>query len=629
MISATTQHSDSGSRTFPGVRLVSAADGGGTLTDTAPLLPWLEALDGLIAALDRLPPLTEKSFMVVCANLQDLCDRLRGISTDTAQAALIMSGSETLSVIEGLRNALAGMEEHLAATNRTAARAGAGLGLISSELDDINLLMESFKDRVGTLRMLQTITNIHAASLDRGADGFQKVAADIGTLSQNVQSKSTAIITKRRELQADLENAVTMVASLEDRQTKLAGKVVTDIQHGIASLAGMHSKCAVSADHIAGHSVEMSRELSEVVMALQFHDITRQQMEHARAALAEVREHLRNAQRAATPDDLPGSLGSLSVLQAAQITHSTDELRSAVVSISRNLEGVSREAATASTDVHALFGLAGSVGQASITEIESGLSAVLNAFAESEMTTRHLSRIMLTVTTAMGEITSFAADIDFIGSEIKLIALNAIIKAAQAGKDGAAFGVIAETVKRQSEEISLHSSAITAAIGKISLHVGSLQSELLGDCSATPDGQPEAGGIGRDMETALGTLKRLSGTVMALLAKTEGAASGLASDIEATIARLDNPAFRGLIDREIPQQRDRLMQAVPKGTRDTAAGFVQNSPETVQQRYTMQSERTVHELFAAEAFSGGAPSGFTQVGARRSHDDFGDNVELF
>jgi chemotaxis regulatin CheY-phosphate phosphatase CheZ len=592
-------------------------------------MPWLDALDGLIAALDRLPPLTEKSFLIVCANLQDLCGRLREISTNAAQAALIMSGGDALSVIEGLQSILGSMEEHLAATNRTAVLAVAGLGRIISELDDIHRLMANFKDRVGTLRMLKIITSIQGASLTKGAAGFQKVAADIGTLSKNVQTKSAAIIDKRRELHAELEKAITMVSSLEDKQKNLTDRVVADIQHGIASLAGMHEKCAVAADHIAAHSGEMSHELSEVVMALQFHDITRQQMEHARAALAEVRDHLRKAEREATAHDFPSSLGSVCALQAAQIANSTGELRSAVVSINRNLEGVSGEAATASASVHTLFGLAGSVGQASISEIESGLSAVLTAFAENETTTRHLTVIMLSVTTAMGEITSFAADIDFIGSEIKLIALNAIIKAAQAGKDGAAFGVIAETVKRQSEEICQQASAITAAIGRITVHVDRLQSELQAECIASPDGQPEAVGIGRDMETALSTLKGLSETVMALLAQTEVTATGLASDIEATIARLDNRELRELIDEEIPGHRDRLMLAVRKCTRDKAAGFGRNSLEAVQQRYTMQSERNVHELFAAEAFAGRGLPGFAPAGGGRTEDDFGDNVELF
>ena len=65
---------------------------------------------------------------------------------------------------------------------------------------------------------------------------------------------------------------------------------------------------------------------------------------------------------------------------------------------------------------------------------------------------------------------------------------------------------------------------------------------------------------------------------------------------------------------------------MPLHTRGSAAA----SPETVQQRYTMQSERTVHELFAVKAFTGGALSGATAaLGATRTNDDLGDNVELF
>src|SRR6266571_4681978 len=103
MISFPARPTDKNSAAFPGLRLVPTAEGGSSrhvlpgTTDNALLMQWLDALDGLIAGLDRLPPLTERSFLLVCANLRDLCGRLRGISANAAQAALIMSGRDALS----------------------------------------------------------------------------------------------------------------------------------------------------------------------------------------------------------------------------------------------------------------------------------------------------------------------------------------------------------------------------------------------------------------------------------------------------------------------------------------------------------------------------------------------------
>jgi len=585
----------------------------------------LERLDGLVTELDKLPDLTEKSFLAVCANLQGLCGRLQSISENVGQAAQLMSGQDALHVIEGLRHALGCMEELLGATNLIADRSITGLCRIIAELEAIQRLVTDFKERAGTLRMLKIITNIQGASLNKGAAGFQKVAADIGTLSLDVQAKTLSITQKRQTLSTELQQAVAMVSALQNNQRKLTTGIIDDIRHAIVTLAEMHEKCALTAEQLAESSGTISHELSEVVMAMQFHDITRQQLEHTRKALTDARLKLAKASSEETAQKSPLSPESVCALQSAQIANSIDELKNAIARIGKNLEVLAGDAATTSSNVHNLFGMAGSVGQTSIAEIETGLASVLTAFAENRTAVRHLATIMLAVTTAMGEITTFAENINFIGSEIKLIALNAIIKAAQAGKDGAAFGVIAATVKKESEEICRQASTITASIGKITEHVSSLQIELSAKQNAIPEAEEATG----DMSGALTTLGRVSENVMGLLAQTDGMATGLAADIGATISCLENREMKTLLHQEIPARLNRLVMAVQRMGKGRLDCVGRNALDTFHHQYTMRSERKVHELFAAEVFGDRGFSKDIPAVAIRADDDLGDNAELF
>lgn len=585
----------------------------------------LERLDGLVTELDKLPDLTEKSFLTACANLQGLCGRLQSISENVSQAALLMSGQDALYVIKSLRHSLGCMEELLGATNLIADRSITGLCQIIAELEAIQRLVTDFKERARTLRMLQMITNIQGASLTRGTAGFQKVADDIGALSLDVQAKTLSITRKRQTLSAELQKAVTVVSALQDNQRKLTGRIIGDIRHAIVTLAGMHEKCALTAEQLAESSGTISHELSEVVMAMQFHDITRQQLEHARKALTDARLKLAKAPSDETTQKSPLSPESVCALQSAQIANSIDELKNAIARIGKNLEVLAGDAATTSRNVYNLFGMAGSVGQTSIDEIETGLASVLTAFAENRTAVRHLAMIMLAVTTAMGEITAFAENINFIGSEIKLIALNAIIKAAQAGKDGAAFGVIATTVKKESEEICRQASTIIASIGKITERVNSLQTELPTEQRAAPEAE-EATGY---MSGALTTLGRLSENVMVLLAQTDRMATGLATDIGATITCLENREMKTLLHQEIPARLNRLVMAVQRMDKGRLGCVGSDALDTFHHQYTMQSERKVHELFAAELFADRGFSKSFPAAAIRADDDFGDNAELF
>jgi methyl-accepting chemotaxis protein len=612
----------------PVLRLVATTEGGSEyhLPSSRPVgylqAALIERLDGLVIELDKLPGLTEKSILTVSANLQGLCGRLQRISENAGQAALLMSGQDALYVIEALGHALGCMEDLLGATSLIVDRSISGLCRIIAELEDVQQLVTNFKERARTLRMLQMITNIQGASLTKGTAGFQQVAADIGTLSLNVQGKTASMTQKSHALSAELQNAVTMVSALQGSQRKLTSRIIADIRHAIDTLAGMHEKSALAAEQLAESSGSMSHEVSEVVMAMQFHDITRQQLEHTRTALTDARLKLVTSPGEETVQELSAfSAERVCALQAAQIANSINELKNAIARIGKNLGVLAGDAVTTSRNVHSLFGMAGIVGQTSIAEIETGLASVLSAFAENRTVIGHLATNMLAVTAAMGEVTSFAENIDFIGSEIKLIALNAIIKAVQAGKDGSAFVVIATSVKQESEEICRQASAITASICRITEHVNSLQAELLTVQSATPEGQEALG----DMPGALSTLRRLSENVIGLLAQTDRMATGLATDIEETVSCLDNRELKTLLQQEIPSRLNRLVMAVRRIDHGSLAGAGSNALDTFHNQYTMRSERKVHELFAAEAF---ADHDFSTA-IPLADDDLGDNVELF
>lgn len=588
----------------------------------------------LIRELERVPAVTEKSFLQVGAKLSDLTLRFAAIADKSAAAAEFMSGKEILSIIEGLKSALDRMECRVAAANEKAELAVVRFGLIRDGLAGIGRLMANFQERVATLRMMKTLTNIQSASLGDAGRGFRGVAADIGKLSQNVQVKSVGIIMTARELSADLERALGMVAGLEAKQKNLSRVMVETIRHGIGSLAAMHEKCAAAAQGVSGRSGEISRDVGEVVMAMQFHDITRQQMQHARDALVDAGSSLRKgcgegiALPAAAGDrcDILADLGSVCELQAAQLTNTVDNLQSAVGRITVNLRKVSRNAADASARVHALSGLADGIGRSSMGEIESGLASVLAVFSENAATNRELTGVMASVTEAMGAIAAFLEDIDDIGAEIKLIALNAIIKAAQAGSGGAALNVIAQTVKGESEVICRQVTVITDTILGIAGHLDGLRGEIgAREGEAAREAEEETMQI--DLWAFLDALRTLNDAVMALLKETDLAAGTLAADVEEAITAIRmEEGVAALKDGIIPSLNVLAIsaRAAKRAARSRGVG-------AGEQHYTMRSERDVHAAFVAVA-KGGEAASFGNLAAglpRFGESGFGDNVEFF
>lgn len=589
---------------------------------------WRDLLGRVIGTLERLPAMTEEKFLLVGARLREISAGLKTITENAAEAGRIMSGEEVLRVIGELETLFAEMEDYFLAANLTAEQAGGALAAILQELNQMHRLMVGFKDQVSSLRMLKMLTNIQSASL-AGRGGFSNVAVDIGNLSQNVQARSAAIIAKITGLRSDLAKAVGMVGAFAGRQQHLGKMVISAMRKDIATLAAMNTNCSGGTGDVSREAGAILREVNNLVVSLQFQDITRQQMEHSRDALEVVRAQFHGASSGGGTDIGDGA--RICALQSAQLTHSAAELQAAVRDIAESLRSIAVRAGASAASVHGLFVLADEVGQASIGDIERELASISDAFAENLVTNRNLTATMLSVTAAMEEITTFAEDINYMGAEIRLIALNAIIKAAQAGRDGAAFSVIAETVKRQSVELCTQAGAVVTNIEAINRHIDALHLTL-GDEQATPGGGGDAGALHQErLADTFAMLKQFSGSVKLLLAQTDQASGALLHCIDRALIALDSREISTLLEREVVAELEQLLRAMGPVVLPSEGNATVARLDSHAGRYTMGSERKVHQLFAASlagrSLVEGAADQATSAGSRGGM--FGDNVEFF
>ncbi len=585
--------------------------------DTRTTPQWRLSLLGLIADLERLPALTELRFLQAGTRLQEISARLLAVGAAADRTAAKVSGEETQAVIQEMALLLDRLEEDFIAADRTVGQVSDLLNGIVDELADMGRLMESFKRHVGNLRMLKLLTNIQVASLTKKGMSLKNVASDIGTLSENIQLKSNAILSRGRALNADLIKGSAMVAGLGITQQKLNRTMVGAVRTKIVIMADMHAKCTNIATNLSNRSGEMSRNVGSIVVSLQFQDITRQQLEHARDALIEVEKRLAPAAGGADTGLLSADLAGICVLQVAQISNSAAELVSAVSGIDSGLQAVSREASDSAARIHGLFSQADGVGRSSLADIELGLKSLLAAFAENMSVREKLAGIVQATTLAMGEITGFAEEIDLVGSEIRLIALNAIIKAAQAGKEGAAFGVIAATIKQQSDDICSQATTINTTIRAITRHVTDLRHGALG--------QDQGSTTLRSDELAM-TVDKLKGLINEtgeLLLGTDMAAKSLTEAIDAATAALASRELIGTVQNDLIPKIERFATGLPAGVPKGLQGRWTEGIQDAELRYTMGSERAVHQELTGAVVPGG------WKGSAGGDGHFDNNIEFF
>ena len=256
--------------------------------------------------------------------------------------------------------------------------------------------------------------------------------------------------------------------------------------------------------------------------------------------------------------------------------------------------------------------------------IENEVASAVSFFGEMGDGIRELSKTVEGLARTVSDMSGFVDEIENIGRDVELIAVNARIKAAHTGSEGAPLGVIAEAIQRLSAEAQVQKNAVSEELREIISTVDRLHSRTNADTSRQTT---ETDGVLHELNSLLGGLRTVNDSALASLAMIQGDGRKLAVDMEATadgigVQREFEARIAGSIktlESVVIESRARLPESEESAGIDILGNFKKN--------YTMNSERNVHESYHRSRMPGaGAPvPGADKL--REAH--FEQNVELF
>ncbi|WP_243373061.1 methyl-accepting chemotaxis protein [Geotalea sp. SG265] len=571
---------------------------------------------------------TEEEFLATGANLHDFYGRAGQISEKSSEMAGQVSGEEISRTIQRLQEILQQMEEYLVHGEKETEQSSKTLRSILELLDKTATPLSGFRKINKSLRMLGISTKIESARLGQSAAGFDTLANDVGQLSIQVLEKAGTILEQKDQLNTVIRQTLNQVLDLGMEQRHQVQGTLERTQTSLAALTQVNSRCSKSASAIAEASGVVSRNIGEVVMSMQFHDIVRQQIEH----VAEALDDLQNSLESGTDDredvqDLARKAAGICQLQTAQLAHARDELNNAVGRIVDNLHNIAAKQSRLSEDTRAMAGVADQTGSSFLTGLEADLTMVAAVLDQSSQLNRTLTKAMGTVAETVMEITNFVNDIEFIGEEIELIALNAQVKAALTGEEGAALGVLAEAIQRLSVDAIAQTSAVSAMLTQVTDATEGLCTSARADVTEL---DVEVEEMVNSLPALLQSLQGVNDSLSGCLASMRGAVQILCSDIDtATNGITAHHQVSSVID----QVMEELNAIIGEALTIAPASKGEDTLMQLADRYTMDSERKIHnsimqkdEGAMEKSGSAGPPA---DVYVLPSGDDLGDNVELF
>jgi len=603
-----------------------------------------DALRALGSDLESLAKSTEGEFLVIGEKLQGFYQRAGEISKISSTVARLMSGEEVGTVIEGFRNVADKMKrlEGESRQNKEILRD------VLENLAHLDHQVGDFHETIRRLRVLCVSTRIESARLGDKETGFEALADEVGKLSFEIENRCFQLLASSESLSLLVGQTLSKVLDLEATQQTQAGIVLDKTMSSLESLLEKRRLSAGAAGQISTRYEAISRRIGEIVSSMQFHDITRQRIEHVQQALASFGPHELPAGNGGQQEDGGGAgkdlrlVGDVSGLQIAQLLYARGELVSAVRNIIDNLSALADLVAEMAHETSKMAGAADETGHSFLTGVEAGFSSVISALKTYGEAGRELSFAMGSVGTMLREMSAHTGNIEAIGEKMKLIALNATVKACHIGEEGATLGVLAEAIHQLSVETRQQTINASDALRSITSASESRCAAVNADGT---DKEGELAFVGEALRTQLKTLHDVNQGIVSLLTRMNLDGCGLSEDIRKTIDEVNVHRRVDLVISNVVAGLEEIAAfARSKGPADDRTGRAERM-KTLTAAYTMQGEREVHHGVVerktkhAEMPHRDTVNPLTAGGTgnektdseldKANEEDLGDNVEFF
>jgi methyl-accepting chemotaxis protein len=597
-----------------------------TQTSDDTIAVWRDAIAPAVTTLRLMAGTTEDEFLQIGSEVQGFYQRSTDITRMSNQLVEIVSNDCVTSLAARLRQMMADMDTYLVEARTRSGDSCNTLEMVLDLLRQLSEPMVGFQKMNKTLRMLSISTKIESSRLGEMGSGFVNLAMDVEKLSHQVNEKSAVILAHQRLLATMIASNLINVRSTEAGQDAQVALSLKETAARLEELVTVNERCTLFGITVSTISAEITANISEVVSSIQMHDMTRQQIEHIVEALERLSGKLAGYKSDAADNDrfqaLIAESGDVCELQEAQLRFAAAELYMAVCSILDNLREVADKQSAMAHETQKVTGVAGSSGTSFVDAMSHEMTAVTATLASCALADQDMSDTMKKVAQTISEITTFVTDIEAIGSEIDLIALNAQIQAAHTGPEGAALGVLAEAIKRLSDEAMRQTDAVAKTLTKINAITKHLSVDIDGD-------EKQLGGritrIQEEVAEILRALADINTELLLLLSGLSGRVASLTDDVEQLTSRIEvHEQAKGMSERVLAALEQIVAQArliIP-----ASSEFKQNLHH-MEERYTMESERHIHEALARKR----SGQDVVDIQANAHHDDseFGDNVDLF
>ncbi|MEZ4527248.1 MAG: methyl-accepting chemotaxis protein [Desulfobacterales bacterium] len=343
------------------------------------------------------------------------------------------------------------------------------------------------------------------------------------------------------------------------------------------------------------HSREISRQVGEVVVALQFHDIARQKIEHVVMAIRDAERICRGEREGSSPDSALARAHKILFLQTAQLKEVIREIQGAYEKSLLAFRGLDRHVEQLVSDISVFETRQRTESRIEerIHALKAGLEQLGDLLSQGRGLEKQIKDTAEQVTHTASQLSGHIDQVRGISMELHLKALNAVVKSARLAESGQVLEILAQEVSR----LSRQSDKFVSNVVEILQSLVSLSLELDLDSLETPESSDST--LSLSVEDGIRELaENYEQFKMNTSAATAGAME-LRTAVGNTGTSLD---FLPELAEEIGDYLEQLEAMTEKlePWNIHAKEIASDKLDHIARRYTMKSERRLHRQYVGD-----------------------------
>jgi hypothetical protein len=581
---------------------------------------WESTIEQIIAELDALNHSTEQDFLRIGGKLVEFIESVNLMSSELTALVNVISGEEVLRASEALAAALdlsIEMRAHYA-------KRGLELGSIGRDAGRLKQTLSGFEGTVSTFHTLGVLTRVETARLGTEGSDFRSLADDLRMLTEDIGFRVEGAREAAAQLSPLIESAKQEISSLEEKQANDLPPVVSKLRAGLVSFGDIQSRVQDSSGRLAVQYGVISEAFKKLIVSLQFHDITRQQVEHVIEALRQLcPEH--PGEKGSTPHDR-ATIDAVLALQSLQLTHAQEKFASSVGTVTRSLNEVAVFVGEMGHESQTLTGLSEDEKSSFFLQMEKGCAAILAGLEHCTGAETATSCTTGVLGETIGRMRESIEEIRAIEIHIHRMALNGGIRAIHVGASGESLSVLAGSMQVLSVESRQLCDSLVAALSSLSAaadRLSGIGGPVANEQPGIQDPRLEA------MRVAVTELHSLGECCFAQIAQIISRGDRLCADLSAT---RDEFSAGSLFEETVCRVQSMLNEI---GGQNQSSTFL-NASEDVKtglaafaMHYTMQAERDVFDgvglSTVPETFAGSKDADLLKA----PPEEAGNDIEFF